>query len=103
MTRVAGIRRRVATAAFAIVSLTALTACQGIYDLPLPGGAATGGDVYRVTAQFADVLDLVPQSSVKVNQVTVGTVEKIELNGWTARVTVRLPDSVKLPDRKSVV
>jgi phospholipid/cholesterol/gamma-HCH transport system substrate-binding protein len=97
MTRVAGIRRRVATAAVAIVSLTALTACQGIYDLPLPGGAATGGDVYRVTAQFADVLDLVPQSSVKVDQVTVGTVEKIELNGWTARVTVRLPDSVKLP------
>jgi phospholipid/cholesterol/gamma-HCH transport system substrate-binding protein len=28
----------------------------------------------------------------------VGTVEKIELNGWTARVTVRLPDSVKLPE-----
>ena len=97
MTRVAAIRRRVATAAVAIVSLTALTACQGIYDLPLPGGAATGGDVYRVTAEFADVLDLVPQSSVKVDQVTVGTVEKIELNGWTARVTVRLPDSVKLP------
>jgi phospholipid/cholesterol/gamma-HCH transport system substrate-binding protein len=80
------------------MSLTALTACQGIYDLPLPGGAATGSDVYRVTAQFTNVLDLVPQSSVKVNQVTVGTVEKIELNGWTARVTVRLPDSVKLPE-----
>jgi len=98
MNRAAGIRRRVATAAVAVMSLTALTACQGIYDLPLPGGAATGGDVYRVTAQFANVLDLVPQSSVKVNQVTVGTVEKIELNGWTARVTVRLPDSVKLPE-----
>jgi phospholipid/cholesterol/gamma-HCH transport system substrate-binding protein len=98
MNRAAGIRRRVATAAVAAMSLTALTACQGIYDLPLPGGAATGSDVYRVTAQFANVLDLVPQSSVKVNQVTVGTVEKIELNGWTARVTVRLPDSVKLPE-----
>jgi len=82
----------------AIVLTMSLTACQGVYDLPLPGGAAAGGDVYRVTAEFADVLDLVPQSSVKVNQVTVGTVEKIELNGWTARVTVRLPTSVKLPD-----
>jgi phospholipid/cholesterol/gamma-HCH transport system substrate-binding protein len=81
-----------------IVLTISLTGCQGIYDLPLPGGAASGGDVYRVTAEFADVLDLVPQSSVKVNQVTVGTVEKIELNGWTARVTVRLPKSVKLPD-----
>jgi phospholipid/cholesterol/gamma-HCH transport system substrate-binding protein len=81
-----------------IVLTISLTGCQGIYDLPLPGGAAGGGDVYRVTAEFADVLDLVPQSSVKVNQVTVGTVEKIELNGWTARVTVRLPKSVRLPD-----
>jgi len=81
------------------VGLTiSLTACQGVYDLPLPGGAAGGGDVYRVSAEFADVLDLVPQSSVKVNQVTVGTVEKIELNGWSARVTVRLPNSVRLPD-----
>jgi phospholipid/cholesterol/gamma-HCH transport system substrate-binding protein len=84
------------TAAFVLTM--SLTACQGVYDLPLPGGAAAGGDVYRVTAEFADVLDLVPQSSVKVDQVTVGTVEKIELNGWTARVTVRLPKSVKLPD-----
>jgi phospholipid/cholesterol/gamma-HCH transport system substrate-binding protein len=86
------------TAAAAIIAMMSLTACQGVYDLPLPGGAASGDDVYRVTAEFADVLDLVPQSSVKVNQVTVGTVEKIELNGWTARVTVRLPKSVKLPD-----
>lgn len=87
-----------ATAAAAIIATMSLTACQGVYDLPLPGGAASGDDVYRVTAEFADVLDLVPQSSVKVDQVTVGTVEKIELNGWTARVTVRLPKSVKLPD-----
>ena len=98
MTSRTAMSRRIATAAVAIVSMAALSACQGIYDLPLPGGAASGGDVYRVTAEFADVLDLVPQSSVKVNQVTVGTVEKIELNGWTARVTVRLPDSVKLPE-----
>ena len=93
--------RRWATArsvATGIVLTISLAGCQGIYDLPLPGGAAGGGDVYRVTAEFADVLDLVPQSSVKVDQVTVGTVEKIELNGWTARVTVRLPKSVRLPD-----
>jgi len=89
----------IALVATAVVVMTVgLTACQGIYDLPLPGGAAGGSDVYRVTAEFADVLDLVPQSSVKVAQVTVGTVERIELNGWTARVTLRLPNSVRLPD-----
>lgn len=101
MNRPAGMPRRAASAVSAtatIVLTMALTACQGVYDLPLPGGAAGGSDVYRVTAEFADVLDLVPQSSVKVDQVTVGTVEKIELIAWTARVTVRLPNSVKLPD-----
>lgn len=80
------------------VALLAASGCQGAFDLPLPGGAAQSGDIIRVTAEFADVLDLVPQSSVKVDQVTVGSVEKIELNGWTARVTMRLPRSVKLPD-----
>jgi phospholipid/cholesterol/gamma-HCH transport system substrate-binding protein len=90
--------RRAGTALAACAVLVTATGCQGAFDLPLPGGAAQGGDVIRVTAEFADVLDLVPQSSVKVDQVTVGTVERIELNGWTARVTLRLPRSVKLPD-----
>ena len=79
-------------------ALVGVTGCQGAFDLPLPGGAANRGDIFRVTAEFADVLDLVPQSSVKVDQVTVGSVEKIELNGWTARVTLRLPKNVNLPD-----
>lgn len=105
MNRRTGMPRRAGTAVCAtaaIVLTMTLTACQGAYDLPLPGGAAGGSDVYRVTAEFADVLDLVPQSSVKVDQVTVGTVEKIEVNGWTARVTLRLPNSVKLPDNAIV-
>lgn len=72
--------------------------CEGAYDLPLPGGAAAGDDVYRVTVELADVMDLVPQSAVRVNDVTVGAVESISLDGWTAVVVVRLEDSVHLPD-----
>jgi phospholipid/cholesterol/gamma-HCH transport system substrate-binding protein len=90
--------RRLATTAAALLCLSSLTACEGIYALPLPGGAATGSDAYRVTVDFADVLDLVPQSSVKVNDVTVGAVDKIRLVGWHARVTLRLRKSVRLPD-----
>jgi phospholipid/cholesterol/gamma-HCH transport system substrate-binding protein len=48
--------------------------------------------------EFRDVLDLVPQSAVKVNDVTVGAVEDIWLDGWTARVRLRIEDDVKLPD-----
>jgi phospholipid/cholesterol/gamma-HCH transport system substrate-binding protein len=86
------------TAATAVLLSTTLTACEGVYDLPLPGGAAGGDDVYRVTVEFADVMDLVPQSAVKVNDVTVGAVEDVNLDGWHADVTVRLLDSVRLPD-----
>ncbi|HEU4912806.1 MAG TPA: MCE family protein [Actinomycetes bacterium] len=90
--------RRVATTVAALAMATTLTACEGVYDLPLPGGAAGGDDVYRVTIEFADVLDLVPQSAVKVNDVTVGAVEDVALDGWHADVRVRLLDSVRLPD-----
>jgi phospholipid/cholesterol/gamma-HCH transport system substrate-binding protein len=90
--------RRLARAAAALLCVGSLTACEGIYDLPLPGGAATGSDAYRVTVDFADVLDLVPQSSVKVNDVTVGAVDDVRLVGWHARVTLRLKKSVHLPD-----
>jgi phospholipid/cholesterol/gamma-HCH transport system substrate-binding protein len=90
--------RRAATIAAVLSTCVALSGCQGILDLPLPGGAAQGGDVYRVTVEFRDVLDLVPQSAVKVNDVTVGAVDKITLDGWHAQVRLRLRNSVKLPD-----
>ncbi|HEX5596535.1 MAG TPA: MCE family protein [Micromonosporaceae bacterium] len=80
----------------AVATLAGCTA-DGLAGVPLPGGAA-GGPAYRITVEFADVLDLVPQSAVKVNDVTVGSVEKIWLSGWTARVQVRVDRKVRLPD-----
>jgi len=71
----------------------------GIYDLPLPGGADLGSHPYQVTAQFTDVLDLVPQAAVKVNDVAVGRVQSITLptTGWTANVTMLVNGDVHLP------
>ncbi|MGC9667783.1 MCE family protein [Planosporangium sp. 12N6] len=88
------------TAALA-VALTA-TGCTPptLADLPLPGGAPSG-PAYHVTAEFTDVLDLVPQSAVKVNDVTVGSVEKIWLSGWTARVRLKVDKKVTLPGNAS--
>jgi len=79
----------------AVVVSLSLAGCS-VGDLPLPGGAPSGPS-YRVTAEFTDVLDLVPQAAVKVNDVTVGSVEKISLSGWTARVRLRVGRSVRLP------
>jgi phospholipid/cholesterol/gamma-HCH transport system substrate-binding protein len=76
-----------------------LTGCDfSVYSLPLPGGAKIKGPSYQVTVEFADVLDLVPKSSVKVDDVTVGTVEKVWLDGYVAKVRIRLPKSLALPD-----
>jgi phospholipid/cholesterol/gamma-HCH transport system substrate-binding protein len=87
------------------VVLTAATACSpggftGVYDLPLPGGASLGDHPYRVTAQFNDLLDLVPQAAVKVNDVAVGRVEAIRLggaDGWTAEAVLAVNGDVVLP------
>lgn len=91
--------RKGGTAAWAAIGSLLLSGCElnGLYDVQLPGGAAADGNAYRVTVEFRDVLDLVPQSAVKVNNVTVGAVEKVELVGWHARVRLRVADSVKLP------
>ncbi|MGW1891488.1 MCE family protein [Streptomyces sp. NPDC002004] len=90
--------RRSGAVAWVAVGTVLLSGCEfhGWYDVPLPGGAAAD-HAYRVTAEFRDVLDLVPQSAVKVDDVTVGAVEKVELDGWHARVRLRVADSVKLP------
>ncbi|MFB8179488.1 MCE family protein [Streptomyces sp. NPDC055966] len=93
------VKRLGRVAAWTATGSLLLTGCEfnGWYDVPLPGGAASDGHAYHVTVEFRDVLDLVPQSAVKVDDVTVGTVEKVELDGWHARVRLRIADSVKLP------
>lgn len=68
------------------------------YDLPLPGGANLGSKPYTVKVEFQDVLDLVPQSGVRVNDIAVGKVTDIKLNGWTALVTLQINKDAKLPD-----
>jgi phospholipid/cholesterol/gamma-HCH transport system substrate-binding protein len=76
-----------------------LSACTfSAQDLPLPGGVGSGDKVFHVTAEFKDVLDLVPRSSVKVDDVSVGEVEKIWLDGYTAKVQMRVRNGVTLPD-----
>lgn len=93
------IRPRLAAAIGA--TALALSGCgfTGIYDLPLPGGADLGADPYSVKVRFHDVLDLVPQSAVKVNEVAVGRVDHVALagDGWTAEVTLLVNGDVELP------
>jgi phospholipid/cholesterol/gamma-HCH transport system substrate-binding protein len=83
-------RRRPVLASVAVLASAVLAGCT------LPGGAP-GGPSIGITAEFSDVLDLVPQAAVKVNDVTVGSVAKLSLSGWTARVSMRIDRDVRLP------
>lgn len=91
--------RKLKATAIGSAVVVALSGCGfSPYSLPLPGGADVGSDPYQVKVQFRDVLDLVPQSAVRVNDIAVGKVRKVELNGWTAVVTLQINRDVKLPD-----
>jgi phospholipid/cholesterol/gamma-HCH transport system substrate-binding protein len=71
---------------------------RGAYSFDLPGGADIGEDAYTVSVEFLDVLDLVQQSAVRVADVPVGRVDKIELDDdWTAVVTLTVNGDVDLP------
>jgi phospholipid/cholesterol/gamma-HCH transport system substrate-binding protein len=79
--------KRFRAAAVVAICALVLSACDfSVYNVPLPGGPDTGDDPMTVTVKFRDVLDLVPQSTVKVNDVTVGKVTEIGLDGYTAEV-----------------
>jgi phospholipid/cholesterol/gamma-HCH transport system substrate-binding protein len=81
------------------VATLGLTGCgfHGLYGMDLPGGVNVGSHPYTVTIEFRDVLDLVPQSNVKVNDVAVGKVKSISLDGWNAKVKVQINGDVHLP------
>ncbi len=82
-----------------VLGSVVLSGCDfDVYKLPLPGGADVGSKPITVTVMFTDVLDLVPKSTVKVNDVNVGQVTDVSLDGYTAKVTLELRNDTKLPD-----
>ncbi|QKW39339.1 MCE family protein [Actinomadura sp. NAK00032] len=111
MSRTRPMRRARLLGAAALAATTVLSGCSfnGVASLPLPGGPDLGSHPITVKIEFANVLDLVPQSAVKVNDVSVGKVEDIKLagapgstgqgrTGWHALVTIKMRGDVKLPD-----
>jgi phospholipid/cholesterol/gamma-HCH transport system substrate-binding protein len=92
-----GARLRVASAALVAMLATGGCGFGGIYSLPLPGAAGTGSNTYTVNVDFADVLDLVPYSAVKVNGATMGHVKSISLQDGHAVVACQIEDAAHLP------
>lgn len=82
-----------------IVVAAAVTGCQwkGLNSVALPGVEGVEAGSYTIQVQMPDVDHLSPNSRVRVDDVTVGNVTKIERQGWNALVTMSLNENVVLP------
>lgn len=80
--------------AFVLVGLAALA----YLALKIGGGALVGGDTTTVRARFTNLGGLAPGATVLVSGVSVGKVEKVELDAsFAAIVTLRLRKDLALP------
>jgi phospholipid/cholesterol/gamma-HCH transport system substrate-binding protein len=70
---------------------------RGLNSVPLPGVQGVGPGAFTIQAQMPDVDNVEENSRVRVGDVNVGTVSKIERQGWHALVTMTLNRDVQLP------
>lgn len=82
-----------------VVTAMVLTSCgwRGIANVPLPGGPGSGKDKMTIYVQMPDTLALNVNSRVRVADVYVGSVKKIELKNWIPTLTLDLQPGIKLP------
>lgn len=91
--------RRAVAVMLGMLCVAALSACgwRGLNSFRLPGTAGGGPDSYTVQAQLPDVVTIQENTRVRVDDVNVGNVTKIELQDWHALVTMRINGDVHLP------
>ncbi|QVI28340.1 virulence factor Mce family protein [Mycolicibacterium neoaurum] len=88
--------RTVALAAAGLM-VTGCGQWRGIANVPLPGGPGTQDGSTTIYIQMPETLALNANSRVRVADVFVGRVRKIELKNWTPLLTVDLEPGVELP------
>ncbi len=91
--------KRSMIAAACVASLAVIPGCQwqGLNSLTLPGTSGGGPGSYVIQAQLPDVVTIKQNSPVRVADVKVGNVTRIEVQDWHALVTMRIDGKVHLP------
>lgn len=96
-----GRRFRFLAVAASVVSILAASGCanwRGANSLPLPGTEGRGEGAFEIQAQMPNVTNIQQNSRVRIGDVTVGSISRIERQGWHALVTMRLNGDVDLPE-----
>ena len=91
--------RRAVAVVLGFVCVAALPGCgwRGLNSFRLPGTAGGAPGSYTIQAQMPDVVTIQENTRVRVDDVNVGNVTKIELQDWHALVTMRINGDVHLP------
>ena len=92
--------KRIRVALGMLVLALAMSGCsgwRGLNSVPLPGVQGAGPGAFTIQAQMPDVDNIEQNSRVRVGDVNVGTVKRIERQGWHALVTMELNADVELP------
>ncbi|MCW2717498.1 MCE family protein [Pseudonocardia sp.] len=99
MRRRIGLGRGVAVGLAGVVLVGAVSGCEftGPGSLPLPFRDGTGNGALHVTVELPSAANLVPNSEVKVGDITVGTVTDIRFQDWHAELVVGLNPGTVLP------
>jgi phospholipid/cholesterol/gamma-HCH transport system substrate-binding protein len=100
-----GTRRRIPAAVLACALIAVMVAgCgwRGLNSFALPGTEGSGPGAFTIQAQMADVNNIQPNSRVRVGDVTIGAITKIERQDWHALVTMKLNGNVALPANSTV-
>jgi phospholipid/cholesterol/gamma-HCH transport system substrate-binding protein len=90
------IRRVLAIGSTVLLTVTGC-AFQGVNSLPLPGAVGRGSDAAVYHVEVANIGTLESNSPVLIDDVVVGSVGKMTLNGWHVKLDVSLKPDVIVP------
>jgi virulence factor Mce-like protein len=90
------IRRVLAIGSTVLLTVTGC-AFQGVNSLPLPGAVGRGNDAAVYHVEVANIGTLESNSPVLIDDVVVGSVGQMRLNGWHVNLDVSLKPDVIVP------
>ncbi len=97
MSQARRIRVVIAAVTVVMVAATGCTQWRGLNSLRMPGTEGRGPGAFEIKAQLPDIGYLQQNSRVRIGDVNVGTVTRIEREGWHALLTMTLNGNVDLP------
>ena len=96
MIRTAHLRGFLGTAV-CVALMTTSCAFQGLNSLPLPGAVGRGPDAHIYRVEVANVGTLESNSPVMIDDVIVGSVGKMTVQGWHANLEISVQPDVVVP------